>query len=295
MNYLFLLIALISTNLAFADDPCMADDEQKYVRELKSKLILVEKNGSSEEKYGIHQKIVKNDCFSPKEINDSKSRLQRLAVELGKKAEVAKNYYASSGPSAFSWYEGAGLTKESERVLLLAVQKDSSNMTLMKSALEIARSHGASGNGFKSELEKISRANAKSNLNDEEIESKKLNSDISTLANATMVSCSKLLTAMEWLKLASDDTAFVKKIAEKRGDTVANRPDKAMSGMMAQRFYEIAGATSKLKSQQVEEKKMQLKMEKSSESLKKSMQKNSAEDTKKFQKGADDLEKELDL
>lgn len=294
MKQFVLVFFLFVSSLAFADDPCLGDEEQKETAALKAKLAQVEKNGSSEEKFKIYKRVVSYECSETSVIKNSQEKLIRIGKDLGQKSEAKGQLYPGTS-SAFYWYENAGLKKDSERVLLKAVKADSKNLGLFKNAMEVANNHGPEAAALKMELQKIATITGEGLLAQEEQEVGKLSADFNTATSATIASQEKLRLAQEWLSYTPKGNGVIKKIAEKRGDTIAARPDKVMSSHLAQTFYELAGADAKLKAQKDQSKVFEKKMEKSSEGLKKSFKESSAAESKNFKKGADDLEKELDF
>ncbi len=313
-----LLLALTAPSVR-ADDPCMADDEEKATKATIAAALKAEKAGKPAELFMAYRAVVYNDCVEGvnKGLADkARASLPKLGRDLAKAAE-AKGLLYSKEPvgtdgktSAFAWLEASGDYNEANRVMLKVVHAKSDNLELFKTAWEVDRSrHGprdlktgeqkpyVSPAAYRQELQKIASANADRLMKTEEKDAAGLSGSSTDVGMATMHSLEKLKKASDWMKFLPNGDQPARARAEQRGDTILKRADPTFTQGSATAYYEFAGFPK------AKEKLAQLnkKMEESSHAMEKSAEKmkgaitveKSEADQKKFKKGKADLEKEL--
>lgn len=316
---LLILALAVPPQAVRADDPCMADDEEKATKATIAAALKAEKAGKPAELFMAYRAVAYNDCVEGVNkglAGKARASLPKLGRDLAKAAEAKGLLYGKEPvgtdgkTSAFAWLEASGDYNEANRVMLKAVHTKSDDLAFFKTAWEVDGSrHGprdpksgeqkpyASSVSYLQELQKIASANADRLMKAEEKDAAGLSGSSADVGMASMRSMEKLRTASDWMKFLPNGDKPAKTRAEQRGDTIMKRSDPMFTQGSATAYYEFAG------SPKAKEKLAQLnkKMEESGRAMEKSAEKakgaitteKSEADQKKFKKGKADLEKEL--
>jgi hypothetical protein len=313
-----LVLLALTAPSARADDPCLADDEEKAAKAQLAALNRVEKAGRPAELFVAYQAIAKNDCIERHDKNvlgRAKASLPKLGRDLAKAAE-AKGFFYSSAPvrsdgqtSAFRYFEAIGDFAEANRVVLRAVTARPEDLQLFRTAWDVdsarygpydpktgQRQPYVSPQTYRQDLQKIAAANAGRLMKAEEKDAKGLSGSANEVATATVSSLEKLRTASEWMKFLPGGDKPARDRAEQRGDAILARPDPMFTQMHATMYYEFAGsAKAKEKAAKLEKQveASQRALEKSSATVERAITQQSEAEQKKFKDKKADLEKEL--
>lgn len=313
----FILMALTAP-VAYADDPCLGDEEKKAALAESAALQKAEQNSQPAALFAAYMRVMADECiesYDKNAIGKAKANLPKLGRDLAKAAEAKGALYsaepvrADGQTSAFRYYETIGDHQEANRVLLKAVQAKPDDLRLFDSAWNIDTSRYSpidpntgsrqpynSPPTFRLELAKVASANADRLMKAEETDAHGLTGNIGELGTATSKSLEKLRTAATWMKYLPGGDKPAKDRAELRGDTIMKRHDPTFTQGQAMMYYEFSGSPkAKGMAAQIKKKgeETQRAMEKAGESMKKTFSQKNEADQKAFNKKKDDLEKEL--
>lgn len=315
---LLILALAVPPQAVRADDPCMADDEEKATKATIAAALKAEKAGKPAELFMAYRAVAYNDCVEGMNkglAGKARASLPKLGRDLAKAAEAKGLFYGKEPlgtdgkTSAFAWLEASGDYNEANRVMLKVVHAKSDDLAFFKTAWDVDRSrHGprdpktgeqkphTSPVAYHRELQKIASANADRLMKAEEKDAQGLSGSSVDVGTATMHSMEKLRKASDWMKFLPDGDKLAKARAEQRGDTIMKRTDPMFTQMNAKMYYEFAGSSkAKEKLAQLDKKMAESgrAMEKAGEKAKSAFTEQGEADQKKFKKGKADLEKEL--
>lgn len=315
---LLCLLITLAAPLAQADNPCLDEEEQKRTKAELARIAQAEKSGKPAELFMAYRAGLSNFCLDDAQKGATakmRSTIPKLGKELAAAAEAKGLLYSAADlrtdgtTSAFRYYEAIGEFLEANRVMLKAVKHSPDDVTLFEAAWNVdgqrqyARDPNTgdpkpftSPSSYRQELERSAAAAADRLLKAEDKDAAGLTGNMTVLATAAASSMTKLEQAATWLKHTSGGDKPVRLRAEQRGDMIMKRGDPMFSQPMAVAYYKFA-RSPKAKQIEAKQEERQRAIEKSAESMKRSMdgmvKEKSAADQEKFKKGKADLEKEL--
>ncbi len=311
-------LATFVGSLAWADNPCLIEEEQKRTKAELARIAQAEKSGTPAELFMAYRAGLSNFCLDDAQKGATakmKSTIPKLGKDLAAAAEAKGLFYspadvrADGTTSAFRYYEAIGDFSEANRVMLKGVKHSPDDVKLFQAAWNVdgQRQYARDANTgelkpftspptYRQELERSAAAAADRLMKAEDKDAAGLTGNMTVLATAATSSMTKLEQAAAWLKYTPGGDKAARMRAEQRGDTIMKRGDPMFSQPMAIQYYEFSGSP-KAKQARAKQEEQQRAMEKSAESVKKSMEsmvkEKSPAEQEKFRKGKADLEKEL--
>ncbi len=299
------LLALVFTFLANvnsvqADGGCEESDYVKESNLFKTRLAAVAKE--SEEALIIHQERLRSGCIKKNETDESASAIKRINLSFAKKSESSENFFSinRNAPSAFTYYKNADDSKNANRMGMLALKKNPDDIQLLKAVLNAAESYEnesqqVSFAEVKETIAKLAQQNGERLIKEEASLAKALDgNDMGKLGTTVPQSLGLLEQAADFFKMTKSGDTKTKAIAEKRGDDLSKNTKSTILLGMASSYYKYAGSKKSVKLE-AELVGQQKDLENTGKEMQKAFKEKSADDAKKFKKGADDLEDELGI